>query len=60
MRRSLAAAEFIPRGTRLMMRHIVCKRPGTGIAPRDLTRILGRTTRRAIAADLLIRLDWLR
>jgi N-acetylneuraminate synthase/N,N'-diacetyllegionaminate synthase len=51
MRRSLVARVGIPRGTRLTRDMIATKRPATGIAPRDIEDVLGRTASVEIEAD---------
>ena len=53
-RKSLVAACDIPAGTRLSQEMIAVKRPGSGIKPKYFDRVIGRTARRAIAADELI------
>lgn len=53
-RRSLVAAQTIARGTVLSREHIAIKRPGTGIAPRLLSAVLGRKAAADIEADALI------
>lgn len=50
-RRSLVAARDIPRGTTITAAMLLIKRPGGGVAPRDLERVVGRVTRRDIAAE---------
>ena len=55
-RKSLVAARAIRTGERLTVDHVVIKRPGTGIPPVDLPRIVGRRALRDIAPDEL--LDW--
>lgn len=55
-RKSLVAARPIERGEKITAQMIAVKRPGTGIAPADLERALGRTAARALAADEVI--DW--
>ncbi|MCW5697406.1 MAG: N-acetylneuraminate synthase [Bauldia sp.] len=49
-RRSLVAAVDIPAGGTLSASTVAVRRPGTGIAPKHLPLVLGRTTRVAIAA----------
>ncbi len=56
-RKSLVAARPIRAGERLTADLIAIKRPGTGISPADLPRVLGRTVRRNLAADEV--LDWM-
>jgi N,N'-diacetyllegionaminate synthase len=55
-RRSVVAARALAAGHRLARADVAIKRPGTGIAPADLDRVLGRRLARALAADEL--LDW--
>ncbi len=53
-RRSLIAAKDIPAGTRIAREHLVVKRPGYGIAPKDIDRVVGRTARVDIEIDDVI------
>jgi N,N'-diacetyllegionaminate synthase len=55
-RRSLVAARALAAGHRLGPDDIAIKRPGTGIPPADMDRVLGQRLRRGVAADEL--LDW--
>jgi sialic acid synthase SpsE len=55
-RRSLVAARALPAGHRLAPADVAVKRPGTGIPPSELERVVGRTLARAVDADEL--LDW--
>jgi sialic acid synthase SpsE len=50
-RRSLIAARDIPAGTRIAREHLVVKRPGYGIAPKDIDHVVGRVARVDIEAD---------
>jgi sialic acid synthase SpsE len=50
-RRSLIAAEDLPAGTVLRRKHLAAKRPGDGIPPSELKRVLGMTLQRPLAAD---------
>jgi N,N'-diacetyllegionaminate synthase len=50
-RRSLIAAADIPAGTTITRELLVVKRPGYGIAPKDLQHVLGRVARVDIGAD---------
>lgn len=53
-RRSLVAARTIPLGTRLSMEWIAIRRPGTGISPTELFRVMGKTVKKEIPeGDLL-------
>jgi N-acetylneuraminate synthase len=49
-RRSVAAAVDIPAGTLVTADMLVCRRPATGIAPRDLGLVVGARAREDIAA----------
>jgi N,N'-diacetyllegionaminate synthase len=53
-RRSVAAAVDIPAGAVLTEAMLVCRRPATGIAPRELPGLVGRMTRSAIAAGTVL------
>lgn len=53
-RKSLVAARAIPAGEPLTAELIRVKRPGTGIPPADLERVLGRPVKRALSADEVI------
>ena len=53
-RRSLVAACDLPFGTILTREMVAIKRPGTGLPPSELERVLGRTVRQPIPMDALI------
>lgn len=53
-RKSLVARCDIPSGTRLEPHMLVVKRPGTGFAPKEIIRFLGKTSRRSIVKDEII------
>ncbi len=53
-RKSLVAARELPAGTVLEEAMLVARRPGTGIPPSRSAELLGRRTRRAVAADQLL------
>ena len=50
-RKSLVAARPVAAGQRLTPELIAVKRPGTGIPPADLPRVLGRRAKRALTPD---------
>jgi N,N'-diacetyllegionaminate synthase len=50
-RRSVIAAQSIPAGTPITRDQLVVKRPGYGIAPKDIDRVVGRIARVDIEAD---------
>ncbi len=53
-RRSVAAAVDIPVGALIEDAMLVCRRPATGIAPRDLEQVVGRRARVDIAAGTVL------
>jgi N,N'-diacetyllegionaminate synthase len=55
-RKSVVSQVAIPAGTVITAGMLAIKRPGSGILPRYLTQIVGRTARVAIPADTLI--EW--
>jgi len=55
-RRSLVAARFIPKGKRIEPQDLIWKRPGTGIPPKDLEKVIGRKARIDIDEDTI--LEW--
>jgi sialic acid synthase SpsE len=58
-RRSIVARVTLHAGTRLTERMLTLKRPGTGLEPEMLDRIIGMRTNRPIAADQTIAMDML-
>jgi N-acetylneuraminate synthase len=59
-RRSIFASRDIAAGERLSQGNVAvlrCGKRGAGLQPEALDQVLGRTTRRAIAAETLIKLD---
>jgi len=58
-RRSIVAAQDIPAGATLQPAMLACRRPATGIAPRDWDRVVGSTARIAIAAGTVLQWDQL-
>jgi N,N'-diacetyllegionaminate synthase len=55
--RSIVARAPLAPGTVLALEHLVIKKPGTGIPPVHLERIVGRRLLRAVAADQLLTPD---
>lgn len=55
--RSVVAREALPAGTVLEAAHMVLKKPGTGLAPDYLERLVGRRLVRAVEADQLLAPD---
>ncbi len=53
-RRSIVAARTIAAGEIIAPQDVTFKRPGTGISPADLDKIIGRAARRTIQEDALI------
>jgi N-acetylneuraminate synthase len=58
-RRSVAAAVDIPAGSTIIESMLVCRRPATGIVPRDMPRVIGRVAAAAIPAGTVLRWDQL-
>jgi sialic acid synthase SpsE len=56
-RRSIVAQVHIAKGMRLTEHLVTCKRPGTGISPKFLGSIVGRTAKRDIKADEILSWD---
>lgn len=50
-RKSLVVTAPLKRGDVITRRVLACKRPGTGIAPRDLEKVIGRVVTRHIGPD---------
>jgi N,N'-diacetyllegionaminate synthase len=55
MRRSIVAAREIEPGRALTEEDLTCKRPGTGISPRDWDKVLGRQVRQPVSKDAILR-----
>ena len=53
-RRSVVAAADIAEGEVITADKLVCRRPATGIAPRDLPRLIGQCARSAITAGSVL------
>jgi N,N'-diacetyllegionaminate synthase len=58
-RRSVVAAVDIPAGVAVQAQMLACRRPATGIAPREWDRVIGSTARHAIAAGTVLQWDLL-
>lgn len=58
-RRSIVAAVDIPAGATITAAMLDCRRPASGIAPRELPRLVGRVARRALPAGTILRWDQL-
>lgn len=58
-RRSIVAIADIPAGATLHAGMLACRRPATGIPPRDWERVVGSTARAAIAAGTVLQWDQL-
>ncbi len=56
-RRSLIARTDLPAGAVVQDSQVTAKRPGTGISPMELDRVVGRRLKRAVAADALLAWD---
>ena len=60
MRRSIVAARPLPSGAQLRAEDLRFKRPGTGLAPRQVTEVVGRILAVDLAEDDQVRLEHLR
>lgn len=58
-RRSVVAAVNIAAGESITAEKLICRRPATGIAPRDLHQVIGQFARQAIAAGTVLQWDQL-
>lgn len=54
-RRSIVAKDNIPKGITITQDMLTFKRPGTGISPRDVYKIIGKKSKRDIKRDEIIR-----
>jgi sialic acid synthase SpsE len=54
-RRSLVTTTRIVRGTKITKAMLTCKRPGTGLAPAEEGRVVGRQATRTLPPDHLLR-----
>ncbi len=50
-RRSIIAAQDISKGTKITKEMLIIKRPGFGIKPKFLDKVIGKTSKKDIAAD---------
>ena len=57
-RRSLVAAVDISKGQIITGEMVSIKRPGTGIPPKDITRMIGKHAARNIHRDQVLRWEW--
>lgn len=56
-RRSVVSSMRIRKGSTITKQMLICKRPGTGIAPKFLDLIIGRISRKDIPEDTLVSWD---
>jgi len=54
-KRSVVALKDIRAGEKITRAHVGLRRPGTGIIPTDIAKIIGRVSRKPISAGMLIR-----
>ena len=45
-RRSIYSSKFIKKGTRIGLSDLICKRPGIGLSPLNIYRLIGRKTKK--------------
>jgi N,N'-diacetyllegionaminate synthase len=55
-KKSIVANKEIKKGSAIKREHLIIKRPGTGIEPKNLNKIIGRVAKRNIKKDSLIKL----
>lgn len=55
-RKSVVLARSVEAGERLSREHLAVKRPGYGVAPKDLEKVVGRSTVKAMDTDAV--LNW--
>lgn len=55
VRKSLIAAHDIPAGKKITVDDVAIKRPGTGIPPKEIERILNRSMKKKILKDSVLR-----
>ena len=53
-RRSLVAKTFIEKGAQITPDHLAFKRPGTGMAPKNINLFIGKTAKKDIQSDELL------
>jgi N,N'-diacetyllegionaminate synthase len=58
-RRSVVAAVDIPVGATITEAMLACRRPASGIAPRELPLLVGRIAREAVSAGTILHWDQL-
>lgn len=59
MRKSLVARKDLPEGTVFSYTDILCKRPGTGISPIDIDKVISKRLKVALGKDDIITWDML-
>jgi sialic acid synthase SpsE len=59
-RRSIVAHVRIPKGARIRRAMLTLKRPGTGIEPKHMSKILGKVAKEDIERDTVIRWEKVR
>ena len=55
-RRSLVASKFIKKGEKISYKHLTFKRPATGVSPKYIDELIGKTAKEDIEEDKII--DW--
>lgn len=54
-RRSIVVTKNVVKGEKITKEILMCKRPGTGIPPKELNKILGKKFNNSLVADTIIR-----
>jgi len=58
LKKSLTSAKPIMAGTRITAEHLTTKCPGTGISPSDMKKLIGKTAKKNIDADRILKWDY--
>ncbi len=54
-RRSIVVTKNVKKGEKIKKDILMCKRPGTGIPPKDFNKILGKKFKKSLVADTIIK-----
>jgi len=57
VRKSIVAKQDIKKGSIIKKNMLIIKRPGTGLKPMDLDKIVGKKIKKHIAKDEILQLD---
>ena len=54
-RRSIVLNTNLNKGSKIKRKHLICKRPATGISPKYIKRVIGKKIKRKILSDTILR-----